>query len=445
MADEDDRSPEEQFQEMLRRMLGGGIDPQQWQQLAAMGIRPEQVEGMLQQLRGAFSAREQGIPWETTRRQALHLANQNDRGVGAGPRVDLDEAFALATLWLSEATTVSELPEPAESITRGEWVERTLPFWQELAEPVAGSIADALTAALGQHAPEALGDMLPGAERMLRAAAGAMFAAQLGQVIGSLSLEVISGGDVGLPVMPAGSAVVLPQNFADFGSGLEIPADQLALCVATRELAHARLFRQARWLRLDVLARVTEFARGIHVEMTALEDLVEGFDPAHPEQLRAALESGALLPARTPEQDAALTRLGTVLALVEGWVDVVTADATSRVPAAERVAEVVRRRRAVGGPAEKALASLVGLELRPRRMREAAAMWRAVGEAVGVAARDSLWEYPDLMPGAEDIDDPSALIARLQARERGDSPEQDEMDAALARLLAEEDPDAADD
>lgn len=444
MADDDDRSPEEQFQEMLRRMLGGGIDPQQWQQLAAMGITPAQLEGMLQQLRGAFSGPAEGIPWDATRRQALHLANQNDRGVGEGRRVDLDEAFALASLWLSEATTVSESPEPAESITRGEWVERTLPFWQELAEPVAASIADALTGALGQHAPEALGDMLPGAERMLRAAAGAMFAAQLGQVIGSLSLEVISGGDVGLPVMPAGSAVVLPQNFADFGSGLEIPPDQLALCVAVRELAHARLFRQARWLRLDVLARVTEFARGIHVEMSALEQLVEGFDPAHPEQLRAALESGALLPPRTPAQDAALARLETVLALVEGWVDVVTADATARVPAAERVAEVVRRRRAVGGPAEKALASLVGLELRPRRMREAAAMWRAVGEAVGVAARDSLWDYPDLMPSADDIDDPTALIARLRASVRGESPEPDEMDAALARLLAEEDPGSAD-
>ena len=140
MADDDDRSPEEQFQEMLRRMLGGGIDPQQWQQLAAMGITPAQMEGMLQQLRGAFSAPAEGIPWEATRRQALHLANQNDRGVGEGRRVDLDEAFALATLWLSEATTVSESPEPAESITRGEWVERTLPFWQELAEPVAARI-----------------------------------------------------------------------------------------------------------------------------------------------------------------------------------------------------------------------------------------------------------------------------------------------------------------
>jgi hypothetical protein len=65
-------------------------------------------------------------------------------------------------------------------------------------------------------------------------------------------------------------------------------------------------------------------------------------------------------------------------------------------------------------------------------------MGRAVTDAVGVAARDSLWDYPDLMPTAEDIDDPAALIARLEARARGEEPVRDEMDDALARLLAGE-------
>ncbi len=67
-------------------------------------------------------------------------------------------------------------------------------------------------------------------------------------------------------------------------------------------------------------------------------------------------------------------------------------------------------------------------------------MWRAVTDAVGVAARDTLWDYPDLMPDSSDIDDPSALVARLQARARGEAAPTDEMDDALARLLAGEDP-----
>lgn len=62
-------------------------------------------------------------------------------------------------------------------------------------------------------------------------------------------------------------------------------------------------------------------------------------------------------------------------------------------------------------------------------------MWQAVTDAVGTAARDALWDYPDLMPTAEDIDDPSALVSRLQALARGEQPEADEFDEALARLL----------
>ena len=62
-------------------------------------------------------------------------------------------------------------------------------------------------------------------------------------------------------------------------------------------------------------------------------------------------------------------------------------------------------------------------------------MWQAVTDAVGISSRDSLWDYPDLMPTAEDIDDPSALVARLQAVERGEQPVADEFDEALARLL----------
>lgn len=442
MAD-DDRSPEEEFQELIRQLFGGGageIDPEQLSRLSGMNIDPAMMQTVMQHLQGAFAGGgDDGISWELAQRQALHIANQEGLGITAGQQTDLDQAFALANLWLSEATTISELAAPPKPLTRGGWVEATLPVWQQLAEPVATSIADALTAALSEQAPDDMQGLVQGAGRLMRTVGGSLFASQLGQVVGNLSKEVVSGGDVGIPIMPDGEAAILPQNFADFGRDLEVPEDQLALYVATRELAHARLFRHARWLRLHVIAQVTEFARGVHVDTDALEDLAARFDPSEPDELRQALESGALLPARSEAQNAALARLENLLATIEGWVEVVTAQATSRLPSADRIAEAVRRRRAVGGPAERALGSLVGLELRPRRMREAAAMWRAVTDAVGPAARDALWDYPDLMPDAGDIDDPAALVARLEARARGEEPAPDEFDDALAKLLARED------
>jgi len=437
MAD-NDPTPED-FQEFLRRMMsgqgGGDIDPEQLREMLSgmEGIQfdPAMMQTIMSQLQGAFG----GDPWENALRQALHIANRDGQGIGDGSRGSLVDSFALANLWLGEATTISELADAPKPMTRGEWVQATLPVWKEIADPVSTSIADALTSALDTQVPEEMRGLVQGAGKLMRGLGGSVFAAQFGQVLGNLSLEVVSGGDVGIPVLPAGTAAVIPQNLTAFGEGLEIPEDQIALYLATRELAYARLYRHAKWLHLHVMSQITDFARGVTVDVDALEDVASRLDPNNPEELRAAIEGGALLPVQSEAQREALDRLENLVATIDGWVDVVTAQATSRLPDGVRIAEAARRRRAVGGPAEDALGALVGLKLRPRRLREASAMWQAVTDAVGITARDSLWDYPDLMPLASDIDDPSALIARLQAAARGEQPVADEMDEALARLL----------
>ncbi|MBI5736883.1 MAG: zinc-dependent metalloprotease, partial [Mycolicibacterium neoaurum] len=133
-------------------------------------------------------------------------------------------------------------------------------------------------------------------------------------------------------------------------------------------------------------------------------------DPAAMEQL---LSQGMFEPKSTPEQTAALERLETLLALIEGWVQtVVIAALGDRLPGTEALSETMRRRRATGGPAEQTFATLVGLELRPRKMREAAALWEKLTEAVGADARDAVWQHPDLLPGAADLDEPAAFIDR---------------------------------
>ncbi|MES2171476.1 MAG: zinc-dependent metalloprotease, partial [Actinomycetota bacterium] len=194
---------------------------------------------------------------------------------------------------------------------------------------------------------------------------------------------------------------------------------------------HARLFRHAKWLKLQLLTSITEYAKGIRIDTDRLEELAADFDPANPEQLRDAMVSGALIPPKTEAQVAALARLETMLALIEGWVDVVTAQATTRLPKSSAIAETVRRRRAAGGPAESAFATLVGLELRPRRLREAAAMWQKLTDDVGPELRDSLWSHPDLIPTTQDIDDPVGLVMRLTGAE----PDLDPIDMAIEDLL----------
>jgi len=43
-------------------------------------------------------------------------------------------------------------------------------------------------------------------------------------------------------------------------------------------------------------------------------------------------------------------------------------------------------------------------------LREAAAAWAGLTDARGVDGRDALWAHPDLLPTAEDLEDPDAFV-----------------------------------
>jgi putative hydrolase len=442
VPDESDKDPEDQFRDMLRQFLAGnaGIDPSQLAGAAGLPGDPASVNAMISQLRNALQGAGDGsINWQAATDQAVSIATSNAVPASAEQRAALDQAFSVAALWLDDVTGISELTNVPRLLTRAEWARATMPVWTQLAEPVATSISDALTNVLRDQAPEEFQGMVENAGALLKSIGGALFAMQLGQVVGQLSTEVVSGGDIGIPLLTDNQAAIVPQNVSAFGEGLDIPDDQVQLYLAVREIAHARLFRHARWLRLHLITSITEFARGIRIDTDRLESLAEGFDPSNPEELRQAMVDGSLIPPKTDAQLGTLARLETTLALVEGWVDVVTARATARLPKADAIAEMVRRRRATGGPAESAFSTLVGLELRPRRLREAAAMWQQITDAVGDDGRDALWAHPDVLPTGEDIDDPAALIARLEAHARGEVPEPDDFDTALENLLRGED------
>ena len=439
MSDENEKDPEDDFRDMLRDFLAGrgGVDPSKLAGAAGLPTDAAGLQAMMSQLQAAMNAAGsgEGINWSLAMEQAKSHALKTVKPVSAITRAEVDQAFHVGSLWLAEVTDLSDLSLTPEVITRLEWIEQTMPLWIQLAEPVANSISEAMTTVLTDQAPEEMRGMIANASQLMRQIGGTLFAMQLGQIIGQLSCEVVSGGDVGIPLIADGQAALLSQNMDEFGDGLDIPMDQVQLYLAVRELAHARLFRHARWLRLNLLSAITDFARGITIDLSALEDIAGNFDPANPDELRDAMTSGALIPPKSEAQMAALARLETQLALIEGWVDVVTEAAVSRLPRASAIGETVRRRRASGGPAESAFASLVGLELRPRRMREASQMWARVTEAAGPELRDSLWAHPDVMPTAEDLDNPDALIARLTGQAAGVLPEPDDMDRALQDLL----------
>jgi putative hydrolase len=366
------------------------------------------------------------VNWDLATTVATEAVKAGDRAVTAEERQAVVDACRLADVWLDPVTTLPGAGGEGQAWTRLGWIEATLPAWRQLVDPVAGRVVAAMGGAMEKglqggfgELPAELQGMLAGAgplKGVMEQVGGFVFGAQVGQALGALAGEVLASTEVGLPLGAAGRPALVPQNVAAFAEGLEVADDEVRLYLALRECAHQRLFAHVPWLKAHLFDTVDAYARGIEVDPHAIETAVGSFDPSDPESLQRAMGEGVFDLQPTPAQQAALARLETALALVEGWVDaVVDAAATGPLPSAAALRETVRRRRATGGPAEQTFATLVGLQLRPRRLREAAALWSAVAEARGVEGRDALWAHPDLLPSAEDLDDPAAFVERTGA------------------------------
>jgi putative hydrolase len=415
------------FEQMLGGLAGGD---------------PADLQAVFGQLQRMFSPHEGAVNWDFARDLARQVVAQHtDRSPDRGDASRLQDVARLAEHWLDGVTDFPASTTSAEAWSRATWVESSMPVWQRLVEPVAESVVAAMGKALPAEAQAMAGPMLG----ILNQIGGAMFSQQIGQAIGGLSQEVVSATDIGFPVSDAGKPAIVLNNVASFGAGLGVEESDVLLYLVLRECAHQRLYAQAPWLRDHIFAAIEEYGRGITIDTSAIEQGLAGLYPTNLEAVQEALSGGLFDLQHSPAQQAALTRLETALALVEGWVDEIVGQATEKVmPQAQALREAVRRRRASGGPAEATFATLVGLELRPRRLRDASTLWGALRASEGRAARDALWAHPDLLPTAADLDDPLAFAQRTKEADDIDI-SSDEFDAALTALLESEPTDDAPD
>ena len=422
----------------------GSPDPERPFDLSSLGAALQQLGAMLQNPQADDG---QPVRWSMVRdlaRQAL--AAEGDPVVADAQRRAVEDAARLADLWLDHATGLPPATGTACAWSRAEWLEATMPAWQRYVAPVAESLA-AISAGPAGNSPEDLIASLPEELRamlppeglppqfaamlgpmmgMMRQMSAMAFSTQLGQALAALASEVLGSADIGIPLTDDGRIALLPRNVEHRADELTVARQDLLVFAALRESAHQRLFAHVPWLRARLVGAIEEYARGITIDPTRMQEALggglEGLDLNNPDALQQLIASGVLVPEDTPEQRAALTRLETLLACIEGWVDDVVDQAIDgRLPSAAALRESMRRQRASGGAAERALATLIGMELRPRRARDAATVFAALRATGSSAERDALWGHPDLLPSGDDLDDPLGFVER--SRGAGTAPD----------------------
>jgi len=391
----------------------------------------------------------------------------NDESPSASDIASGLEALAVAQLWLDPKTDFTAPLAPAQIWSRSQWIDETLVGWCEVVAPLAESLSGAVSGAISGLATDAFGDSLGGAfggmqgdepenqngnplnsfgfgpatnsentgstennssnlnpmagifnqmSNAMRAFGGVIFATQLGETIKTTAGSVTGGADIGIPLLIKNRPALIAANCNSWGAELGIPEAELRYYLALREVAGVRLFNNVPWLREYITASIKSYSAGIKVNIEKIQEGMSGIAGTSgldgigtsPEALNEAIANGLFSTDETPSQKSALHRLETIAALIEGWIDEVSASAAlEHLPSLPALRESARRGRATGGPMQKAFAALIGLEISPRSSRDAATFFNYIATNESISQRDELWSSPELLPTIEEISNPS--------------------------------------
>ena len=424
-------------------------------QFEALGLNPA---GFINPLL-SNSVKPEPLPKSIVRDTAKKFTQAHgSQPVGANDVAEIKTALDLAQLWLDDKTDFAlQTSEPRIALSRTDWVDTTLAGWQETVEPLAQGLSTALAGLLSQAGDVAgqafnadgslneeflsdagvdpamfsgpngegilggMGNAQSSIEMigsLLKGFIGSLIATQLGQAIGQLSASVTGIHDVGLPLITPAHPALIPQNLNVWAQDLDLPIAEVRLFHALREAAIARLFDNNPWLVSYLRQSITEYGRGITIDMEAIQEQASSalssadIDMNNPESFANAINQGLFAPEESDAQKAALTKLEVALALIDGWVDeVVTTAAVDRLPNLDKLRETLRRRRATNAPTQQLFSSLLGLEVSPRLSREASAFWRSISELSDISTRDKIWS--GILPTQEELLNPQLYLTSV--------------------------------
>jgi putative hydrolase len=407
-------------------------------QFSEMGIDPGALAGaksFLESMGSAKTGSDQNLITVAALRDIAKeiISAKGDLPVGTADQDRLGQSLAIANTWLDPEILFPSSTAPTQSAwSKREWLDESLAGWQQLIEPLAVGMADALANVISSsssslpieftgevnQSPEQQDAMKAMLARLLRGFMGTLIATHLGKGIGLLANSITGANDVAIPLLKTDSGShLIPQNVNEWAQGLGIDLEQVSIYLALREAAAARLFANTTWLNSYLRDAIISYGKGITIDVDSItrqaeEAMSSGeIDINNPESLNLALNAGLFTPQQTPAQELALTKLEMALALIEGWIDhVISEVASDRMPAFNALIENSRRRRATNSPMQQLFANLLGLEVSPRKMREASAFWGEVKKIKGADGRDKCWEDPAFLPMPDDLADVAAFL-----------------------------------
>jgi coenzyme F420 biosynthesis associated uncharacterized protein len=354
-------------------------------------------------------ARQGLVDWATVERLAI---GRLERAPGA---LDIDElraaeadyAAAMAKIVPAlSAALGTELPGVVERsgvVDRAGWVRANTASFASLINKLEGDLLD-------QVVPSGAG--LPVAAMAL--ANRWITTRQLGAMLGFMGQRVLGQYDLALLSAEAapGRLLFVEENIRQTAKSLGVPVGPFRTWIALHETTHAFEFEAHPWLRPYIASRLERqlklFGRDVR-EMG--REAIRALGRA----LRG--EGGGehwIERLMTDEQRSLFRETQAVMSLLEGFSDYVMDEVGhDLVPDVEQIRARFDERRARRTPFERAMLRLTGMDLKLEQYKKGEVFVRAIAEARGPEALVRLWDGPESLPRAGEIDEPARWIARV--------------------------------
>jgi coenzyme F420 biosynthesis associated uncharacterized protein len=331
------------------------------------------------------------------------------RLVPPGPRLDLADAVATVDdlrALAAEADghvaahtglTGAGPAEPVTVVDRPGWIRSNVAGFADLVDPLLDTVLASRARSLGP-VMTAVGSRATGLE------VGALLAYLATRVLGQFELF---GGEGGRLTLVAPNIVVAER-------ALGVDPHDFRLWVCLHEVTHRTQFAAAPWLHGHVRTLLAGYLGAADLDPAALVSRLRGALRGLVDTARGRGEMSVLELVQTPAQREVLDRITGLMSLLEGHADVVM-DGVGPVvvPSVARIRERFEQRRGSGGPVDRAVRRLLGLDMKLRQYAEGAAFVRAVVAELGMDGFNVVWTSPDLLPTGQEIRDPQRWLTRI--------------------------------
>jgi coenzyme F420 biosynthesis associated uncharacterized protein len=341
------------------------------------------------------------VDWSLAR-QVARLA------AGAGEQPGPDADMAAISAEMEKHVAIYTRLEPAtpvpgpELLGREEWTRVNLETLSGMLDPVAERLEGRMEFA----------GPLAG---VLKAGASATLAAEVGLVMGYLSQRVLGQYDVSLlgGEAPPRLLFVAP-NLRKAVRELEVEADPFHRWICAHELTHVFQFQGVPWLREHISGMVREYLSTVDVR---IEGGAAGGLPSMPDLallVERFREGGLAALVQTREQRELMARIQAAMAVVEGYSEHVMDEiARDTIPDHEKLRSAMDARRRSRSAPQRIVERLLGFDIKLRQYELGKRFCDAVAASAGIEGLNRVWESPESLPAAEELEAPEAWLERL--------------------------------